>query len=128
MRISDWSSDVCSSDLSCWNFEKIGEEGNRHRYRVKGSTEAGTIIDFLYEPDRRQGSWTIAEGIIHHGAFAVPDMDVQARIKFETEGVGFTDFSDRKNRSEEHTSELQSLMRISYAVFCLKKKRNHIEH
>src|SRR3546814_1579970 len=66
---------------SCWNFEKIGEEGNRHRYRVKGSTEAGTIIDFLYEPDRRQGSWTIAEGIIHHGAFAVPDMDVQARIK-----------------------------------------------
>src|SRR3546814_5194946 len=129
---------------SCWNFEKIGEEGNRHRYRVKGSTEAGTIIDFLYEPDRRQGSWTIAEGIIHHGAFAVPDMDVQARIKFETEGVGFTDFSDRKNRgyfestyvrtpggvmrSEEHTSETQSLMRISYAVFCLKKKKNTSIH
>lgn len=83
---------------NCWNFEKIGEEGNRHRYRVKGATEAGTIIDLLHEPDMRQGSWTIAEGIIHHGAFAVPDMDVQARIKFDTEGVGFTDFSDRKNR------------------------------
>src|SRR3546814_11394128 len=80
----------------CWNFEKIGEEGNRHRYRVKGSTEAGTTIDFLSEPDRRQGSWTIAEGIIHHGAFAVPDMEVQARIKFEPEGVGFTDFSERR--------------------------------
>src|SRR3546814_4795548 len=34
----------------------------------------------------------------------------------------------RPNRSEEHTSELQSLMRISYAVFCLKKKKNNIQH
>src|SRR3546814_18200583 len=82
----------------CWNFDKIGEEGNRHRYRVKGSTEAGTIIDFLYEPDRRQGSWTIAECIIHHGAFAAPDMDVQARLKLDTTGLAFTVFSDRKNR------------------------------
>src|SRR3546814_5975639 len=145
MRISDWSSDVCSSDLgeagtrfgqryvgfqhpdcgidfeviedetdtrapfaspyvpiehaqrgfhswtasvreiedmdffmhSCWHFEKIGEAGNRHRYTVKGSTEAGTTIHFLYEPDRRQGSWTTEAGIIHHGPFGVPDMDVQ---------------------------------------------------
>src|SRR3546814_10728508 len=86
---------------NCWNFEKIGEEGNRHRYRVKGTKDSGTVIDIVHEPDRRQGSWTIAEGIIHHGAFAVPDL-----------------------RSEEHTSELQSLMRISYAVFCLKKKKH----
>lgn len=83
---------------SCWNFEKVGEEGNRHRYRIKGADTPGTIIDLLHEPDRRQGTWTIAEGIIHHGAFAVPDMDVQARIKFDTEGAGYTDFSDRKNR------------------------------
>src|SRR3546814_17925353 len=37
-------------------------------------------------------------------------------------------FADAGGRSEEHTSELQSLMRISYAVFCLKKKKNHIRH
>ena len=82
----------------CWNFEKVGEEGSRHRYRVKDSRGPAKIIDILHEPGRRQGTWTISEGIIHHGAFEVPDMDVQSRIKFETEGAGFTDFSDRKNR------------------------------
>src|SRR3546814_2041634 len=40
-------------------------------------------------------------------------------------GVAFTHLPSRNSRSEEHTSELQSLMRISYAVFCLKKKRDH---
>src|SRR3546814_20819013 len=86
---------------NCWNFEKIGEEGNRHRYRVKGTKDSGTVIDIVHEPDRRQGSWTIAEGIIHHGAFAVPDIDVQARIKFEAGGVGFPDFPDRQNRNRK---------------------------
>jgi hydroquinone 1,2-dioxygenase/2,6-dichloro-p-hydroquinone 1,2-dioxygenase/glyoxalase family protein len=52
----------------------------------------------LYAPDLRQGTWTLAEGIVHHGAFDVPDYDAQARVKFDTEGMGFTDFSDRKNR------------------------------
>src|SRR3546814_6302603 len=40
-------------------------------------------------------------------------------------GAQFEDLPQENQRSEEHTSELQSLMRISYAVFCLKKKRNH---
>lgn len=81
-----------------WNFEKVGEEGNLHRYRVIGDDGPGKTIDVLHEPGRRQGTWSMGEGIVHHGAFAVPDMDVQAAIKFDTEGMGFTDFSDRKNR------------------------------
>ncbi len=80
-----------------WNFQKIGEDRDFTRYEV-GDGGSGRIIDIRHQPDRRQGTWTIGEGIIHHGAFAVPDMDVQARIKFEVEGMGFTDFSDRKNR------------------------------
>jgi 2,6-dichloro-p-hydroquinone 1,2-dioxygenase len=88
----DWFMD------NAWNFEKLGQEGNMHRYRVRGDNGPGKTIDILHEAGRRQGSWTIAEGIIHHGAFAVPDMDVQAAVKFDTEGMGFTDFSDRKNR------------------------------
>lgn len=83
---------------NAWNFEKIGQEGDMFRYAVQGDDGAGKLIDILHEPGKRQGSWTISEGIIHHGAFAVPDMDVQAELKFETEGMGFTDFSDRKNR------------------------------
>src|SRR3546814_4544567 len=43
-------------------------------------------------------------------------------------GKGFYDYSGAEARSEEHTSELQSLMRISYAVFCLKKKNNKIQN
>ncbi len=83
---------------NAWNFEKLAEEGSYHRYGVRGDAGPARIIDVLHEPGRRQGTWTLGEGIIHHGAFAVPDLDVQASIKFDTEGMGFTDFSDRKNR------------------------------
>src|SRR3546814_3488473 len=45
-----------------------------------------------------------------------------------SENVGIECIGARRNRSEEHTSELQSLMRISYAVFCLKKKKKHVHY
>jgi hydroquinone 1,2-dioxygenase/2,6-dichloro-p-hydroquinone 1,2-dioxygenase/glyoxalase family protein len=80
-----------------WNFTKVGEDNGFIRYQVNGGGPA-RYIDFVHEPDRRQGTWTLGEGTIHHGAFAVPDMDVQAQLKFDVEGMGFTDFSDRKNR------------------------------
>jgi catechol 2,3-dioxygenase-like lactoylglutathione lyase family enzyme len=83
---------------NAWNFEKVGVEGQFHRYRVRGENGPGKTIDLLHEPARRQGTWTIGEGTIHHGAFAVPNLEVQAAVKFDTEGFGFTDFSDRKNR------------------------------
>lgn len=80
-----------------WNFKKHGTDGALTRYRV-GEGGAARFIDVLHEPDRRQGSWTLGEGIIHHGAFEVPDLETQAAVKFDVEGMGFTDFSDRKNR------------------------------
>lgn len=84
---------------NAWNMEKVDQEGNRHRFRIRGEEGPAQIIDILHEPDKRQGTWTIpGEGTIHHGAFAVPSLEVQDAVKFDTEGMGFTDFSDRKNR------------------------------
>src|SRR3546814_6777991 len=119
MRISDWSSDVCSSDLREHVYAPAGLErvidlglGQQHRelaaHRLQfGITEqpvrpqAGTVEDQCLGKRRDVGG---RMEIAHHAAPArEPDV---------------------AQRSDEHTSELQSLMRISYAVFCLKKK-NH---
>src|SRR3546814_8605730 len=129
MRISDWSSDVCSSDLERWAREGIDEIGTahasmgvgggrsrafrdaRHRYRPRPRLRAdprasrfdpariGAATEHPLHPDRRHG-------------ICRPVADRQ-------QAGG--------DRSEEHTSELQSLMRISYAVFCLKKKNNTLK-
>lgn len=80
-----------------WHFRPTMHDGKFTRYEA-AEGGAGRRIDILHEPDLRQGMWTLAEGIIHHGAFDVPDYDAQSRVKFDTEGMGFTDFSDRKNR------------------------------
>ena len=80
-----------------WYFRQTAQDGAFTRYEV-GAGGAGRRIDLLHAPDMRQGTWTLSEGIVHHGAFDVPDYDTQARVKFDTEGMGFTDFSDRKNR------------------------------
>src|SRR3546814_5090226 len=113
MRISDWSSDVCSSDLchrneaDCRN--KAGHDDRTHLLRH-------ALPDCLNQ--RQPMLLTFTNGR-HH------DQTVQNR------NTGQHDKPDRcrdgkvdTGRSEEHTSELQSLMRISYAVFCLKKKKN----
>src|SRR3546814_7320418 len=98
MRISDWSSDVCSSDLQL-SFDGQNEIGGAAHETV------------AREGRRRQGQ-----------AERRHDGDVQNR---EDQPAGRVSTDDRAGpRSEEHTSELQSLMRISYAVFCLKKKKN----
>src|SRR3546814_4338776 len=98
MRISDWSSDVCSSDL-------VAQDAVN-----QGAAVVLTSVDAA----RRAG---IAPGkhVYLHGYAAFQDRLVSERI-------------DLSRRSEEHTSELQSLMRISYAVFCLKKKKYRIIH
>src|SRR3546814_5799505 len=104
MRISDWSSDVCSSDLtnrcctgSCarplWElhtslharWETISSNTKKNVYRPEQFGYRGKGQIFLVSPSKKACG-----------------------------------------RSEEHTSELQSLMRISYAVFCLQKKTTHI--
>src|SRR3546814_3577609 len=103
MRISDWSSDVCSSDLliapiALARFPDMA----RHR-------EADAAIfaehDRAVRLERRRPRHILIGVDVEHLRHAGRDVD-PARI----------------GRSEEHTSELQSLMRISYAVFCLKKK------
>src|SRR3546814_10061169 len=96
MRISDWSSDVCSSDLT---GTIIGMA------RALGETAPLLMIGmraFIATPP----------GGITDPATVLP---VQIFLWSDEVSKGF--------RSEEHTSELQSLMRISYAVFCLKKKK-----
>src|SRR3546814_6857795 len=95
MRISDWSSDVCSSDLRSTS----DCEHARRRTAAKGLAIA----------PRRSGDERGRESVAVRFATAEETARSPARVN---------------DRSEEHTSELQSLMRISYAVFCLKKKNN----
>src|SRR3546814_8375561 len=114
MRISDWSSDVCSSDLICVH---------------RASSHALQIFEgqrVLIATGQDLGRTLPGElsGVQHTKEAAVLGFTVD-----RTRTAGLQE-SDRRldrgvvqARSEEHTSELQSLMRISYAVFCLKKKK-----
>lgn len=85
-----------------WEFTPVGRDGRYTRYQVEGGGPA-RLIDVLHAPDLRQGTWTVGEGTIHHGAFDVPDLATQARLKFDVEGMGYTDFSDSKNRGYFHS-------------------------
>src|SRR3546814_10825330 len=107
IRISDWSSDVCSSDLPL-RLRFLARQGPRADCRSlasRGIGADGTAASLRYETSiaRTELLRDIRAGQCVAGRS-------QAR-------------SDRARRSEEHTSELQSLMRNSYAVFCLKKKK-----
>src|SRR3546814_4897532 len=111
MRISDWSSDVCSSDL------------RPHKDRRKStsttpcdpSASYGGTRDAAKSPRNAGGRCArknhSGSRIWHRDQVAPPDTRHRRRVSTH-------------DRSEEHTSELQSLMRISYAVFCLKKKKH----
>src|SRR3546814_5031196 len=97
MRISDWSSDVCSSDLLVLRIQTgmqahpSGKFGDQRQALVIGGPQLRRVDDGIQVAGHR------------------PRAPKRFRRVFQ--------------RSEEHTSELQSLMRISYAVFCLKKKK-----
>src|SRR3546814_9061603 len=113
MRISDWSSDVCSSDLrqSFSRAEHVaGAEGvARDRIFDRGDDEVEADLEVVrhHQPGQRERMRRAAH-ILLHQLHRCGGLDIE--------------------RSEEHTSELQSLMRISYAVFCLKKKKLEYEH
>src|SRR3546814_1557280 len=110
LRISDWSSDVCSSDLS----RAAAEQFRRNSHR-----ENATDPQF-----KAAQSHVLAASIEAKTRF--PKKEDQARyIENAKETVAKRIENGGPIRSEEHTSELQSLMRISYAVFCLKKKKTH---
>src|SRR3546814_9661137 len=114
MRISDWSSDVCSSDLGM--VAVLGEGLQVER------------VDRLEIPGRRLVAVHDAEAHTlarHPGAFLADVFAVLVvhRGKEFVEVLPAAVVVPVVLRSEEHTSELQSLMRISYAVFCLKKQK-----
>src|SRR3546814_4249038 len=124
MRISDWSSDVCSSDLMVWSLAAhsfplfftmvlllffVSGVGNASTFQmvpgimraeIDRTSSAGDPDERRLQADRESAAVIgFISAIAAYGAFYIP----------------------KAYRSEEHTSELQSLMRISYAVFCLKK-------
>ncbi|MEM1188250.1 MAG: glyoxalase [Pseudomonadota bacterium] len=80
-----------------WGSHKVAEDRNMIRYST-GTGGSGTFTDFKLEPDRKPGNWTLGQGTIHHMAYQVDDPEDQAAIKFFTEGLGFTDVSDVKDR------------------------------
>src|SRR3546814_9979973 len=108
MRISDWSADVCSSDLVA--IERTGKCGG-HQPFAPNFIATAIIADasrYTHRDEARGGEGRNCSGGLRGCVRAIM---VQQR-------------SNRNARTEEHTSELQSLMRISYAVFCLKKKND----
>src|SRR3546814_6586063 len=104
MRIGDWSSDVCSSDLADAVGHQRGTQAARaDRRQFLGDDEAVEIVEAGAVP-------AIFFGITQHEDTGLGRLLMQFARQLAL------------GRSEEHTSELQSLMRISYAVFCLKTK------
>src|SRR3546814_8127847 len=141
MRISDWSSDVCSSDLVAREAAKIRDPVALGRLtdsltRQRRAARAKDVQGFfsldeefhqsLAEAAGRPAAWRAVED-------AKPQMDRVRYLSMEDatplavlvrqHAAIVAAVNDGDGRSEEHTSELQSLMRISYAVFCLKKKK-----
>src|SRR3546814_2037659 len=152
MRISDWSSDVCSSDL-LRPLARIEERilaqhlGLRRvvavefvRFRLELLVERLGDVDHLFElahrfphlaaldVDRRIVHEQLVLAVRQRGQDAA-DMRLRAAVlckiivDLAAEDLVEKAALRQELRSEEHTSELQSLMRISYAVFCLKKKK-----
>src|SRR3546814_7870470 len=117
MRISDWSSDVCSSDLSLISTKREDYAREELVAELGAAFVSATIGIKLHDRE-------------DHAAYLASWLQALRNDKrcIFTAARLAQDASDwLLSRSEEHTSELQSLMRISYAVFCLKKKKNNIK-
>src|SRR3546814_3852933 len=115
MRISDWSSDVCSSDLA----RQAGsnqEQGKEALHTTRLTKRSGTTTTFFgVAPSSVRITFADARARRSSSSFGVPLATVSVSRSLPLTCTATV-------RSEEHTSELQSLMRISYAVCCLKKK------
>src|SRR3546814_1038445 len=101
MRISDWSSDVCSSDLRDANAEE--------RAAIEKVLRAQGFVSWE-EIELDDGRWGVDDARDAKG--------VEYDLKIDPKTLKIVRKEEDAIRSEEHTSELQSLMRISYAVFC----------
>src|SRR3546814_8404044 len=110
MRISDWSSDVCSSDL----------QASKRNAAVAAPQQSLYLLRPI---------WHRVVRLVSLGNMHLPPTSTEAKHRPELgSAIGCPSHKsalerpDNVPRSEEHTAELQSLMRISYAVFCLNKK------
>src|SRR3546814_10161717 len=116
MRISDWSSDVCSSDLAlCFEFWKL--PGHKHlvhdgKRLVLVARWPGCCLRFVLAPG-------LADGMAYAYAIRACAAPCERYAALASE---LNKIAVAAGRSDAHTSELQSLMRISYAVFCLERK------
>src|SRR3546814_4302579 len=108
MRISDWSSDVCSSDL-----EPL----------IEGTETSRTMLP---ESSTSYSQISSAPAAMTPSSKSVPLISNMPMKRLSLMGSEMSP-SHNLNRSEEHTSELQSIMRHSYAVICLTTKKTHIE-
>src|SRR3546814_2448272 len=119
MRISDLSSDVCSSDLNHVVFDGFDVRGGTlscvfseaHDVTVRDAIIRDCPSHGILGADNNSGSFTLEYSEIFNSG----------------DGTRRHSIYMQSDRSEEHTSELQSLMRISYAVFCLQKKPQQLK-
>src|SRR3546814_10567953 len=132
MRISDWSSDVCSSDLD------LVRCGMRHQFAgghqvVQLLAQVSQLYEEAHANAVRAESFPRRDQFLQRGVLGHrvqdpltpalrPDPRLHATRLLERGGQPFADHVGADLDRSEHTSELQSLMRISYAVFCLIKK------
>src|SRR3546814_6658857 len=111
MRISDWSSDVCSSDLAA---PSVSFFAKTRTGSLRPSTTSLSIIT---------SSTPSNDGRSNMVSSNMPSSIERSPRAPVLRSIARRAIAESASRSEEHTSELQSLMRISYAVFCLKKKK-----
>src|SRR3546814_2215065 len=116
MRISDWSSDVCSSDLEELESQSRSLQESQSRLEVQ-QTELEQTNAQLEEQtqalEQQRDDLSRAQSSLQ-----AQKRELEQASRYKSEFLA----NMSHERSEEHTSEIQSLMRISYAVFCLKKK------
>src|SRR3546814_5893650 len=125
MRISDWSSDVCSSDLKAGLLAYL-----IHRVNESKPSSDMTFNEMMDRNQRRIKSYRVISELVEQvDTFELVQLLLQADSFGNLHRFTAPQWAGKVerpetlfHRSEEHTSELQSLMRISYAVCCLKKK------
>src|SRR3546814_6193148 len=149
MRISDWSSDVCSSDLYPIDEAlKIIKDNSKAKFVEAVDVAVRLGVDAKKSDQQVRGSTVLPAGTgkaVRVAVFTPAGAKADEALAAGADAVGMDDLAEKMQggdlsydvviatpdamrvvgklgRSEEHTSELQSLMRISYADFCLKKK------
>src|SRR3546814_4771394 len=122
MRISDWSSDVCSSDLQIAAGSEIRSPARRSTTDVISKT--CSRVARATKPGRLSSAYGITGNLsgVRTGSSAVATKGEVLMTATPQQRMEHAKSNPSAWRSEEHTSELQSLMRNSYAVFCLKTK------